>query len=146
MSGTLIIMLWLSAAAIAFVVARRSAERSAASPRRGGLLNPPDDGRRSSTDRQRTPRVAAPTETAGDGSERRPRPSRGRRRSATGPVSINSAGVEELCRLPGVGRRAAERIVRYRDSAGTFDSFDDLCAVEGFTHDRVRRLSEMARL
>src|SRR4051812_24839453 len=143
MNGTLIILLWLSAAAIAFVVARRSAERSAGG---AGLLNPPYDGRRSSTDRQHTPRAAAPTETAGEGSERRPGSSRGKRRSATGPVSINSAGVEELCRLPGVGRRAAERIVRYRDSAGTFDSFDDLCAVEGFTRDRVRRLSEMARL
>jgi competence protein ComEA len=61
-------------------------------------------------------------------------------------VSINSAGVEELCRLPGVGRRAAERIVRYRDRSGAFGSLDDLRALDGFTRDRVRRLSEKATL
>jgi competence protein ComEA len=61
-------------------------------------------------------------------------------------VSINRAGVKELSTLPGVGRRAAERVVAHRERVGQFGSLDDLLEVEGFTSDRVRRLSERATL
>jgi len=61
-------------------------------------------------------------------------------------VPINSAGVQELSRLPGVGRRAAERIVQDRDRSGAFGSLEDLQRVEGFNPARIRRLSERATL
>ena len=65
---------------------------------------------------------------------------------APGLVPINSAGVEELCRLPGVGRRAAERIVRHRGRIGALGSLKDLEGIEGFDRERVRRLSERVTL
>ena len=54
-------------------------------------------------------------------------------------------GVEELIRLPGVGRRAAERIVSYREAHGPFDSEWDLMRVEGFDDHRVHQIKARIR-
>lgn len=64
--------------------------------------------------------------------------------SSPGRVNVNSAPVEELMTLPGVGRRAAERIVEHRAAHGPFESLDDLRAIEGFHAERIRRLRENA--
>ncbi len=48
-----------------------------------------------------------------------------------GQVDINVASVQELMRLPGVGRRIASRIYVYRASHGLFASVDGLLAVRG---------------
>jgi competence ComEA-like helix-hairpin-helix protein len=61
-------------------------------------------------------------------------------------VDINAASVDELTLLPVVGRRAAKRIVDYRDHRGPFSRIEDLTRVEGFTSSRVARLAERARL
>ncbi|HEX6714073.1 MAG TPA: helix-hairpin-helix domain-containing protein [Thermoleophilaceae bacterium] len=55
-------------------------------------------------------------------------------------VNINSAPIAELMTLPGVGPRAAERIVEWREEYGAFKSLDELDEVEGFHGDRIRRL------
>jgi competence ComEA-like helix-hairpin-helix protein len=57
-------------------------------------------------------------------------------------VDLNSAGVEELTQLPGVGRLAAERIVAHRDEYGRFESVRDLLEVDGLDERRVQRLEE----
>lgn len=72
------------------------------------------------------------------------RPARTRPRPASGPVNINDAGVDGLRSLPGVGARAAERIVAHREQYGPFASVTALEAVEGFDHHRVLRLSDRA--
>jgi competence protein ComEA len=59
-------------------------------------------------------------------------------------VNLNTANVDELMALPGLGRRAAERIVEYRESRGPFKSVSGLLAVEGFHHDRIRRFGTRA--
>ncbi|MFN8373884.1 MAG: ComEA family DNA-binding protein [Anaerolineae bacterium] len=46
-------------------------------------------------------------------------------------VYINSATVEELMTLPGIGQTTAEAIIAYRDANGPFASLDDLDQVEG---------------
>lgn len=46
-------------------------------------------------------------------------------------VNINTAGVEELMTLTGVGRGLAEKIVRFRDANGLFKKPADLRKVEG---------------
>jgi competence protein ComEA len=48
-----------------------------------------------------------------------------------GPVDLNSAGVEQLDALPGVGPATAKAIVDYRMTKGRFRSVDDLLAVPG---------------
>lgn len=46
-------------------------------------------------------------------------------------VNINTASVEELTKLPGVGLKVAERIIEYRKSKGKFTSKKDLLNVKG---------------
>jgi competence ComEA-like helix-hairpin-helix protein len=64
--------------------------------------------------------------------------------AADGAININTASTDELTQLPGVGRRAAERIVAHREANGPFASLDELSAIEGFHGERIRRLGEAA--
>lgn len=46
-------------------------------------------------------------------------------------VDINSASVQELQTLKGVGEKKAKEIVDYRTKNGAFNSVDDLAKVKG---------------
>lgn len=46
-------------------------------------------------------------------------------------VNINTAGVEELQTLPGIGQSKAEAIVKHRQENGNFKSTEDLMQVKG---------------
>jgi competence protein ComEA len=48
-----------------------------------------------------------------------------------GIVYINSATLEELMTLPGVGQATAQAILDYREANGRFESLEDLDNVEG---------------
>jgi competence protein ComEA len=50
---------------------------------------------------------------------------------ATGVVHLNSATLEELDTLPGVGPVTAQKILDYRTANGAFSSVDELDAVPG---------------
>lgn len=51
--------------------------------------------------------------------------------AASGPVNLNSATVEELQELDGIGPVTAKKIVDHREARGGFASVDDLDAVPG---------------
>jgi competence protein ComEA len=48
-----------------------------------------------------------------------------------GKVNINSASVEQLTALPGVGAKLAARIVEYRQKSGGFKSIQEILNVKG---------------
>jgi len=47
------------------------------------------------------------------------------------PININTAGTEDLMRLPKIGPTLAQRIVDYRESYGAFETTKELDMVEG---------------
>lgn len=57
-------------------------------------------------------------------------------------VPLNTAAAEELEMLPGIGPVLAERIVRYRQEHGPFQSVDDLLQVEGIGEKTVEKLRD----
>jgi competence ComEA-like helix-hairpin-helix protein len=57
-------------------------------------------------------------------------------------VDLNSATLEELDGLPGVGRSRAAAIVQYRTDHGPFGQLEDLARVPGFGPAALRRLRE----
>ena len=58
----------------------------------------------------------------------------------TGPVHLNSATLEQLDALPGVGPVTAQKIVDYRTKHGGFGSVDELDAVPGIGPARLADL------
>ncbi len=48
-----------------------------------------------------------------------------------GIIGINTATIEELQTLPGIGPALAERIIEFREGTGPFTSFEDLDLVSG---------------
>lgn len=61
-----------------------------------------------------------------------------------GPVHLNSATLEQLDALPGVGPVTAQKILAYRQEHGGFSSVDDLDAIPGIGPARLEQLREAA--
>ena len=59
---------------------------------------------------------------------------------AAGPVHLNSATLEQLDALPGVGPVTAQKILDYRQQHGAFGSVDELDAIAGIGPARLERL------
>jgi competence protein ComEA len=62
------------------------------------------------------------------------------------PVSLNSATVEQLDELEGIGPATAEKILEYRQQHGGFASVEDLKQVSGIGPKRFEALREKVRM
>ena len=60
-----------------------------------------------------------------------------------GPVHLNTATLEQLDALPGVGPVTAQKILDYRQQHGAFSSVDELDAIPGIG---PKRLDELRKL
>jgi competence protein ComEA len=57
-----------------------------------------------------------------------------------GKVNINTASVEQLTTLPGVGPKLAARIVEYRQKSGAFKSTQELMNVKGLGEKNFQKI------
>ena len=79
------------------------------------------------------PRAAGPSPTGGG-----PKP--------VGPVDLNTATVEQLDALPGVGPVTAASIVAWRQANGKFTDIDQLGEVDGIGPARLEKLRPLVRI
>ena len=57
-------------------------------------------------------------------------------------ISINTADVDELCKLSGIGPSTAERIIEYRNENGLFQQLEDLMKVKGIGPSRFEKIRD----
>lgn len=57
-------------------------------------------------------------------------------------VSINSSSIEELCLLPGIGEKTAQKIIDYRSENGLFQNIEDITNVSGIGDAKFQKIKE----
>ncbi|WP_049627050.1 helix-hairpin-helix domain-containing protein [Bacillus sp. JFL15] len=70
--------------------------------------------------------------------ENRPKTAAGEKEDA--PVNINTATLDELQAISGVGQKKAEAIIAYREENGRFQTAEDLMNVSGFGEKSFERI------
>lgn len=61
-------------------------------------------------------------------------------------ININSASIEELSRLPYVGKTVAERILEYRRKHGAFKHPQDIIIIKGLSGKCYREIAHLIRI
>ena len=66
----------------------------------------------------------------------------------TGPeaININTAGVEELRRIPNIGETLASKIVKFREKHGRFRRVEHLLVIDGISDRRFRDIRHLVRV
>ena len=75
--------------------------------------------------------VAQQPQSAAPQQSRAPQQSAARNAAVSGKININTAGVSELVKLPGIGQKTAQSIVDHRAAKGSFARVEDLMNVKG---------------
>lgn len=62
------------------------------------------------------------------------------------PIDLNTAGLEELTALPGIGEVLARRILHYREEHGAFQAVEELLNIEDIGEKRLEAMIELVRI
>lgn len=60
-------------------------------------------------------------------------------------INLNTATLEQLVSLPGVGKKKAAAIIEYRTKNGSFESVDELVNVKGVGKKMLKKLKERVK-
>ncbi len=58
-------------------------------------------------------------------------------------ININSADIESLSQLPGIGEKTAQKIIEYREANGNFKDISDLLNVKGIGQKKFDKLKSL---
>lgn len=64
----------------------------------------------------------------------------------SGPININTATVEELIKLPGIGEATANKIIEYRKQNGKFKTIEELKNVPGIGNSKFESIKNEIRV
>ena len=57
-------------------------------------------------------------------------------------ISVNTASLQQLCEIPGVGEATALKILQYREEQGLFQSLEDLMKIPGIKNKKWEKMKE----
>jgi comEA protein len=66
--------------------------------------------------------------------------------SSDAKVNLNTAGLDELVTLPGIGKAYAERILEYREKNGPFKKVEEILNVRGIGEKTFERIKDRLTL
>jgi competence protein ComEA len=61
-------------------------------------------------------------------------------------INVNTATLEELSTLPGVGAKKAEAIIAYRENVGRFTTLEQLAEVKGIGNKMLEKMKDRVSL
>ena len=62
--------------------------------------------------------------------------------SGQGTIDLNTATVQELTALPGIGKKKAQSIIDYRAENGKFESVDEIRRIDGIGKKLFSKISD----
>lgn len=65
---------------------------------------------------------------------------------ADGRININTADVDELMSLPGIGKAKAEHIIAYREKTKRFESVEEITSVDGIKNGVYEKIKELIKI
>ena len=66
--------------------------------------------------------------------------------TGTTKININTAQIEELSTLPGIGEATANKIIEYRKENGKFEKIEDIKNVPGIGDSKFQNIKEMLKV